>query len=192
MRNLLRPHYWLCAAGPPWTSGGTSFSGQLAASSRLLAGSKFRGCRFISAAAEARPGDASEVMAAEYRACSGPSSPTSPARPARATPSSWVDGFCCFTTAPRLPHVWTRIALLRRGPCVPRWWRCSTLRSHPSAAAVGRTDPRGHRVILARPDRFSSADDAARSRSSTGSAAHDYPEGVTAIAFWSWTTDESG
>src|SRR6266704_2878163 len=34
----------------------------------LLAGSKFRGCRFISAAAEARPGDASEVMAAEYRA----------------------------------------------------------------------------------------------------------------------------
>ncbi|SRR5438874_8815833 len=68
MRNLLRPHYWLCAAGPPWTSGGTSFSGQLAASSRLLAGSKFRGCRFISAAAEARPGDASEVVAAEYRA----------------------------------------------------------------------------------------------------------------------------
>src|SRR5438874_8654345 len=67
MRNLLRPHYWLCAAGPPWTSGGTSFSGQLAASSRLLAGSQFRGCRFISAAAEARPGDASEVVAAEYR-----------------------------------------------------------------------------------------------------------------------------
>jgi AcrR family transcriptional regulator len=33
----------------------------------LLAGSAFRGCRFISAAAEARPGDASEVMAAEYR-----------------------------------------------------------------------------------------------------------------------------
>jgi AcrR family transcriptional regulator len=33
----------------------------------LLAGSSFRGCRFISAAAEARPGDASEVMAAEYR-----------------------------------------------------------------------------------------------------------------------------
>jgi AcrR family transcriptional regulator len=33
----------------------------------LLAGSTFRGCRFISAAAEARPGDASEVMAAEYR-----------------------------------------------------------------------------------------------------------------------------
>src|SRR5437870_1465433 len=33
MRNLLRPHYWLCAAGPPWTSGGTSFSGQLAVSS---------------------------------------------------------------------------------------------------------------------------------------------------------------
>jgi AcrR family transcriptional regulator len=35
---------------------------------QLLAGSKFRGCRFISAAAEARPGDSSEVMAAEYRA----------------------------------------------------------------------------------------------------------------------------
>ena len=33
----------------------------------LLAGSTFRGCRFISAAAEARPGDASEVMAGEYR-----------------------------------------------------------------------------------------------------------------------------
>ena len=34
----------------------------------LLAGSQFRGCRFISAAAEARPGDASELMAAQYRA----------------------------------------------------------------------------------------------------------------------------
>jgi AcrR family transcriptional regulator len=34
----------------------------------LLAGSAFRGCRFISAAAEARPGDASEVVAAKYRA----------------------------------------------------------------------------------------------------------------------------
>jgi AcrR family transcriptional regulator len=34
----------------------------------LLAGSKFRGCRFISAAAESRPGDASEVMARQYRA----------------------------------------------------------------------------------------------------------------------------
>ena len=33
----------------------------------LLAGSAFRGCRFISAAAEARPGDASELMAGEYR-----------------------------------------------------------------------------------------------------------------------------
>src|SRR2546421_8727760 len=33
-----------------------------------LAGSEFRGCRFISAAAEARPGDASEVVAQEYRA----------------------------------------------------------------------------------------------------------------------------
>jgi len=32
-----------------------------------MAGSQFRGCRFISAAAEARPGDASEVVAAEYR-----------------------------------------------------------------------------------------------------------------------------
>ena len=34
----------------------------------LLEGSEFRGCRFISAAAEARPGDASEVVADEYRA----------------------------------------------------------------------------------------------------------------------------
>ncbi len=34
----------------------------------LLAGSAFRGCRFISAAAEARQGDASEVVAAKYRA----------------------------------------------------------------------------------------------------------------------------
>jgi AcrR family transcriptional regulator len=34
----------------------------------LLAGSAFRGCRFIAAAAESRPGDASEVVAAEYRA----------------------------------------------------------------------------------------------------------------------------
>jgi AcrR family transcriptional regulator len=34
----------------------------------LLGGSKFRGCRFISAAAEAQPGDASELMAAQYRA----------------------------------------------------------------------------------------------------------------------------
>jgi len=34
----------------------------------LLAGSKFRGCRFIMATAEARPGDASEVVAEEYRA----------------------------------------------------------------------------------------------------------------------------
>jgi AcrR family transcriptional regulator len=33
----------------------------------LLAGSKFRGCRFIMATAEARPGDASEVVAEEYR-----------------------------------------------------------------------------------------------------------------------------
>jgi AcrR family transcriptional regulator len=34
----------------------------------LLAGSAFRGCRFIAAAAESRRGDASEVVAAEYRA----------------------------------------------------------------------------------------------------------------------------
>jgi AcrR family transcriptional regulator len=34
----------------------------------LLAGSAFRGCRFISAAAEARPGDASPAVAKEYRA----------------------------------------------------------------------------------------------------------------------------
>src|SRR6267143_5739102 len=34
----------------------------------LLAGSEFRGCRFISAAAESRPGDASELVAAQYRA----------------------------------------------------------------------------------------------------------------------------
>ena len=33
-----------------------------------LAGSEFRGCRFISASAEARPGDASEAVAEEYRA----------------------------------------------------------------------------------------------------------------------------
>jgi AcrR family transcriptional regulator len=34
----------------------------------LLAGSAFRGCKFISAAAESRPGDASEVVAEKYRA----------------------------------------------------------------------------------------------------------------------------
>jgi hypothetical protein len=34
----------------------------------LLAGSQFRGCKFISAAAEARPGDASEVVTEDYRA----------------------------------------------------------------------------------------------------------------------------
>jgi len=34
----------------------------------LLAGSAFRGCRFISAAAESRPGEAGEVVAEEYRA----------------------------------------------------------------------------------------------------------------------------
>ena len=34
----------------------------------LLEGSEFRGCRFISASAEARSGDASEVIADEYRA----------------------------------------------------------------------------------------------------------------------------
>jgi AcrR family transcriptional regulator len=34
----------------------------------LLAGSEFRGCRFIMATAEARPGDASEVVAEQYRA----------------------------------------------------------------------------------------------------------------------------
>src|SRR6266850_8136549 len=33
----------------------------------LLAGSLFRGCRFIMATAEARPGDASEVVAEQYR-----------------------------------------------------------------------------------------------------------------------------
>src|SRR6202165_4638355 len=33
-----------------------------------LGGSEFRGCRFISAGAEARPGDASEVVADRYRA----------------------------------------------------------------------------------------------------------------------------
>jgi len=33
----------------------------------LLAESQFRGCRFINAAAEARPGDASEVASEEYR-----------------------------------------------------------------------------------------------------------------------------
>src|SRR6202165_590750 len=34
----------------------------------LLAGSAFRGCRFISAAAESRPGEAGEVVAEKYRA----------------------------------------------------------------------------------------------------------------------------
>jgi AcrR family transcriptional regulator len=34
----------------------------------LLEGAEFRGCRFISASAEARSGDASEVIADEYRA----------------------------------------------------------------------------------------------------------------------------
>src|SRR6202521_1928807 len=34
----------------------------------LLAGSAFRGCRFISAAAESGPGEAGEVVAEEYRA----------------------------------------------------------------------------------------------------------------------------
>jgi AcrR family transcriptional regulator len=34
----------------------------------LLAGSAFRGCRFLSAAAESRPGEAGEVVAEEYRA----------------------------------------------------------------------------------------------------------------------------
>lgn len=33
----------------------------------LLAGSAFRGCRFIMATAEARPGDASEIVAEQYR-----------------------------------------------------------------------------------------------------------------------------
>jgi AcrR family transcriptional regulator len=33
----------------------------------LLAGSAFRGCRFIMATAEARPGDTSEVVAEQYR-----------------------------------------------------------------------------------------------------------------------------
>lgn len=35
---------------------------------KALGGSEFRGCRFIMASAEARPGDASEVVAEEYRA----------------------------------------------------------------------------------------------------------------------------
>src|ERR1700694_963390 len=34
----------------------------------LLAGSAFRGCRFISAAAESGPGDAGELVAEQYRA----------------------------------------------------------------------------------------------------------------------------
>ena len=34
---------------------------------KALLGSEFRGCRFISAGAEARPGDASEIVADEYR-----------------------------------------------------------------------------------------------------------------------------
>ena len=36
-----------------------------------LAGSEFRGCRFIMATSEARPGDASEAVAEEYRAWVG-------------------------------------------------------------------------------------------------------------------------
>jgi AcrR family transcriptional regulator len=43
-------------------------TGVFAEVEELLAGSAFRGCRFIAAAAESRPGDASEVVAAEYRA----------------------------------------------------------------------------------------------------------------------------
>jgi len=35
---------------------------------KLLEGSDFRGCRFIMATAESRPGDASEVVSEEYRA----------------------------------------------------------------------------------------------------------------------------
>jgi len=35
---------------------------------KALAGSEFRGCRFMMASAEARPGDASEVVSEEYRA----------------------------------------------------------------------------------------------------------------------------
>jgi AcrR family transcriptional regulator len=35
---------------------------------KALLGSEFRGCRFISAGAESRPGDAGEVVADEYRA----------------------------------------------------------------------------------------------------------------------------
>ena len=42
--------------------------GMFAEVEALLAGSGFRGCRFIMATAEARPGDASEVVAAQYRA----------------------------------------------------------------------------------------------------------------------------
>ena len=34
----------------------------------LLTGSAFRGCRFISAAAESRPGEAGEIVAEQYRA----------------------------------------------------------------------------------------------------------------------------
>jgi len=47
---------------------GERILGVFAEVEELLAGSEFRGCRFISAAAEARPGDASEVVATEYRA----------------------------------------------------------------------------------------------------------------------------
>jgi hypothetical protein len=35
---------------------------------RFLAGSPFRGCKFISAAAESGPGEAAEVVAEKYRA----------------------------------------------------------------------------------------------------------------------------
>jgi AcrR family transcriptional regulator len=41
--------------------------GMFAEVEELLAGSQFRGCKFISAAAESRPGEASEVVAEDYR-----------------------------------------------------------------------------------------------------------------------------
>jgi AcrR family transcriptional regulator len=42
--------------------------GVFAEMEEALAGSEFRGCRFIMASSEARPGDASETVAEEYRA----------------------------------------------------------------------------------------------------------------------------
>src|SRR5712691_1279483 len=53
----------------------------------------------------------------------------SPRPPAHGTPSSLPDSCCCFTTAPRSPHEWTRIAVALRSRPAPGWLRCSMLQS---------------------------------------------------------------